>query len=468
MAHHSPTAHHYRSVCASPAAAAPAIPAPTAPAPTAPAPATMSTPAVVSNAAEPATKKRTYDELGNHDDNDDDDSDKNTLSGLAAFFHYAQANHKQVRAALSEKAEVKASFGAVAAELANNYRALSAAESAKWQEIAVAADVDFFKEMKPYSEPTRTTRKKKDKDAPKGPVSAYFHYMMAIRATILADDPKMVFGDVTKECATRFRALTDEGRKEWEDKAVADKVRYKEQLEAYEKEKEAKKKPEDENEDDHEKADKPSKKAKKTPAQEHEKEKAEVNAGTQKEDGPGVADTPKKKKKKAKKTRDTTPKKLKEDTTPKKLKEDTTPKKLKEDTAPKKLKEDTHKKADTPKKKDKKKTLTEEQPTKKTQEKKDDHAKAEKPKKKEKRPADAPKWYKTGYSLYMEENRETIQKADPSVSNSEVSKLGSVKFKALPDKEKQKWMDEAAADKVRFDQEMEVYNSKQEEREQEI
>jgi high mobility group protein B2 len=379
--------------------------------------------AAVSNAAAPANKKRTYDELGNHD-GDDDESDKDTSSGLAAFFHYAKANHEQARAALSSE-NAKATFGKVAKELANNYRALSAAEISKWQEIAITSNVDFVEEMKPYSEPTKT-RKKKNPEAPKRPISAFFHYMMAVRTKTAAEEPDMSFGEVTRECAARFKALTDKNRKEWDDKAVADKARYKVQQEAFEKEEEAKNKTQekvgDDNEDDHdEETSKPKKKAKKTPAQEPNKEKAQENAkakkaptqehgeekthenvGNQKEDDPKDEDKLKKKNKR-----------------------------------------------------NKRKTLTEEEdPTEKTQEKKEH-------KKKEKRSADAPRWYKPGYTLYMEENRETIQKANPGMVHSEISKLGSANFKALPEKEHQKWMDQAVADKARFDQEMEVYNIKQ-------
>jgi hypothetical protein len=350
--------------------------------------------AAVSSAAAPASKKRTYDELGNHDV-DDDESDKSTSTGLAAFFHYAQANHKEVRAALSSgNAKADATFGKVAKELANNYRALSAAEISEWQEIAITSDVDFVEEMKPYSEPNKT-KKKKNPDAPKGPISAFFHYMMAVRTKISAEEPDMSFGDVTRKCAAKFKTLTDENRKEWDDKAAADKARYKEQSEAFEKEEEAKNKTQEkegeENEDDHE----------------HDKEKTQENAENEKEDDPEEADGEEKTQKKE---------------------------------------------ADKLKKKNrrnKRKTLTEEeqQPTKKA--------------KKEKRSADAPKWYKPGYTLYMEENRETIQKANPDMAHSDVSKLGSANFKALPEKDHQKWMDLAVADKARFDQEMEVYNIKQ-------
>jgi hypothetical protein len=62
----------------------------------------------------------------------------------------------------------------------------------------------------------------------------------------------------------------------------------------------------------------------------------------------------------------------------------------------------------------------------------------------------------------MEANRETIQKDNPGMAHSEVSKLGSTNFKALPDFDQQKWTIQATADRARFDREMEVYNSKQE------
>jgi hypothetical protein len=440
--------------------------------------ATMPSSSTLSNAldAEPDNeKKRTYDEQGKHHDDDDDDDnddngDKNNVngSGLAAFFHYARAHHKQVRSVLmssnkANKAESKpvahVTFGQISEELAKDYKALPATMIAVYQEMAVSSNVDFVKEMKPFSVPTKTIRKK-DPDAPKKNISAYFLYMMANRSKISAEDTDMGFGAVTKECSVRFKAMTDEGRKEWEDKAAADKERYKEQMEVYEKEQEAKKKSQKEagdgsEDDDHEKAEKPNKKAKKKPADEQDKEKTQENAGNKKEETAKEADKPKKTNKRKsigeQKTQE------KEDDKPnKKAKKTHTPEhdkeKAQESAGNEKDEEDK------PKKKAKRKTLTGEQ---KTEEKEDDHAKAEKPKKKEKRPADAPTWYKTGYTLYMEANRETIQTDNPGMAHSEVSKLGSTNFKALPDVDQKKWVVLATADRARFDREMEVYKSKE-------
>jgi hypothetical protein len=426
----------------------------------------------VSNAlaVEPANdKKRTYDELGKYhddddDDNDNDDSDKNSVSGLAAFFHYARAHHKDVRAVLmgSNDPTVKTmvanvTFGAVAQELASKYKALPATMVDVYQEEAVKSDVDFVKEMKPFSVPTRT-RKKKDPDAPKGPVSSYFHYMMATRTKIAAENPDMGFGAVTKECAVQFKDLKDKDRKQWEDKAAADKVRYKEQMEVFEKkqegEKKSQEKAEDENEDDHEETKKPNKKAKKNPAQEQDKEKTQENAGNEKEDTAKEADKPKKKNKRKTLTGEQKTQE-KEDDKPNNAKKSQDKGKAHENAGNEK--EDAPKE-DKPKKKSKRKTLTGEQ---KTEEKEEDLTKAEKPKKKEKRPADAPTWYKSGYTLYMEANRETIQKDNPGMAHSEVSKLGSTTFKALPAFDQQMWLIQATADKARFDREMDVYNSKQ-------
>lgn len=436
----------------------------------------------VSNAlaAETANgKKRTYEELGNYDDDNDndgdgDDSDKNSVSGLAAFFHYAWAHHKQVRTVLmgcnsndptakSKTMAANVTFGKVAEELANKYKALPATMIAVYQEEAAKSNVDFVKEMKPFSVPTKTT-KKKHPDAPKGPVSSFFHYMMATRTKISGENPDMGFGAVTKECAVRFKDLTDKDRKQWEEKAAADKVRYKEQMEVFEKEQEAKKKiqenTEDENEDDHEEAEKPNKKSKKNPAQEQEKEKAQENAGNEKDDSAKEADKPKKKNKRKSLTGEQKTQE-KEDNKPNKAKKSHTKEHDKGEAheSAGNEKDDTPKEANKPTKKSKRKSLTGEQ---KTEEKEADHTKAEKPKKREKRPADAPTWYKSGYILYMEANRQTIQKDNPGMVHSEVSKLGSTNFKALSHFDQQMWTVQATADKARFDREMEVYNSKQE------
>jgi hypothetical protein len=422
-------------------------------------------------AAEPANnEKRTYDEQGQYDgddddnDNDGDDSDKNSVSGLAAFFHYARAHHKQVRTMLmgsnataAKTMGANVTFGKVAEELAKKYKALPATMITVYQEEAAKSDVDFVKEMKPFSVPTRT-RKKKDPDAPKGALSSYFHYMMATRTKISAENPDMGFGAVTRECALRFKDLTGKDRQQWEEKAVTDKIRYKEQMEVYEKEQEAKKKPQEEAGDEKEETKKPSKKAKKNPAQEQDKEKTLENAGDEKEDPAGEADKPKKKNKRKTLTGE---QKAQE-------KEDDKPNKAKKSHAKEHDKGKAHESAgnekdDVPKedkstKKSKKKTLTGDQ---KTVEKEDDHTKAEKPKKKEKRPADAPTWYKSGYTLFMEANRDKIREANPGMAHSEVSKLGSTNFKALSAFDQQMWMIQATADKARFDREMEVYNSKQ-------
>ena len=417
-------------------------------------------------------KKRTYDEQGKYQDDHDDDNDgdgsenKNNVSGLAAFFHYARAHHKQVRTILmggndptAKTMAANVAFGKVAEELAKKYKALPATIIADYEEEAVKSDVDFVEEMKPFSVPTRT-RKKKDPDAPKGPVSSYFHYMMATRTTIAAENPDMGFGAVTKECAKRFKDLKDEDRKQWEEKAVADKIRYKEQMEVFEKEQEAKQKTkektEDENDDDHEKATKPNKKSKKNP---EGKEKTQENAGNEKEDPAKEADRPKTKNKRKTLTEEQKTEE-KQDDKPNKAKKSHTKEHDKGEghESAGNEKDDTPKEKDKPKK-SKSKTLTGEQ---KTEEKEDDHAKAEKPKKKEKRPADAPTWYKSGYTLYMEANRGTIQKDNPGMAHSEVSKLGSTNFKALPASEQQMWMIQATADKARFVREMEVYNKKQE------
>jgi hypothetical protein len=113
----------------------------------------------ITNDADP-TKKRTFDEVDNHDDNHDNDDDNLDLEsgfGMAAFFHYAEANHEQVKEKLGTDAKA---LGKVAAELANNYRALSGDEMKKWQEMALTSNTAIEGQVEEEQEDT-TTRKRK-------------------------------------------------------------------------------------------------------------------------------------------------------------------------------------------------------------------------------------------------------------------------------------------------------------------
>lgn len=76
-------------------------------------------------------------------------------------------------------------------------------------------------------------KQKKDPNAPKRNMSAYFLYSIETRPKVKADNPEASFGDIARMISANFKALPDEERKEWDEKAAADKVRYEQEMTAY-------------------------------------------------------------------------------------------------------------------------------------------------------------------------------------------------------------------------------------------
>lgn len=84
-------------------------------------------------------------------------------------------------------------------------------------------------------EPSKKKRKKKDKNAPKRGLSAYMFFSQDIRSSVREEMPDISFGEVGKVIGERWKALTSEERKKYQEMAEQDKVRYNEQKALYDK-----------------------------------------------------------------------------------------------------------------------------------------------------------------------------------------------------------------------------------------
>ncbi|ODV93063.1 hypothetical protein PACTADRAFT_184821 [Pachysolen tannophilus NRRL Y-2460] len=73
---------------------------------------------------------------------------------------------------------------------------------------------------------SRTQKKKKDPNAPKRSLSAYMFFANETRDIVRAENPGIAFGQVGKVLGERWKALSDDQKKPFEDKAEADKKRY--------------------------------------------------------------------------------------------------------------------------------------------------------------------------------------------------------------------------------------------------
>ena len=123
--------------------------------------------------------------------------------------------------------------------MARQFKELPEKESRKWGKKAEEDKMRYQEEMKHYvpaEDPTgggRKKRTKKDPNAPKRNMSAYFLYSISARPIVKAENPDASFGDIARIISARFKELPDGERAEWDAKAVSDKERYMREMEAY-------------------------------------------------------------------------------------------------------------------------------------------------------------------------------------------------------------------------------------------
>lgn len=154
---------------------------------------------------------------------------------MSSFFLYSQVERPNVKVNHPE-----ASFGDTARILSAQYKALTEAQMKKWTKKAEQDKIRYQEEMKhyvPMEDPTgggKRKKAKKDPNAPKRNMSAYFLFSVHIRPTVKEENPEASFGDIARIISAKYKALdVDTERKEWDDKAAADKVRYQAQMEVY-------------------------------------------------------------------------------------------------------------------------------------------------------------------------------------------------------------------------------------------
>jgi high mobility group protein B2 len=107
----------------------------------------------------------------------------------------------------------------------------------KWTKKAEGDKMRYQEEMKDYvpmEEPGGKRKKaKKDPNAPKRNMSAYFLYSMFARPQVKEDNPEASFGEIARIISAQFKGLSDKDKKKWEKKAAEDKERYQREMADY-------------------------------------------------------------------------------------------------------------------------------------------------------------------------------------------------------------------------------------------
>lgn len=95
-----------------------------------------------------------------------------------------------------------------------------------------------MKDYVPAEDPTggmgkKGKKQKKDPNAPKRNMSAYFLYSIEARQAVKEENPEASFGDIARLISEKFKNLSEKERKIWDGKAAADKERYNAEIAEY-------------------------------------------------------------------------------------------------------------------------------------------------------------------------------------------------------------------------------------------
>jgi len=149
-------------------------------------------------------------------------------------------------------------FQGLAKKVGSEFKALSDTERSKWDDLAKQDKQRYLDEMEDYEPPKgfgkdgkkesssggaggggKKKKVKKDPDAPKRPMTAYFMYMNEQRPLIKQENPDIKFGEIAQVISKKFKALTEDQQEKYNKLASKDKERYKKEMAAYKSKKAA-------------------------------------------------------------------------------------------------------------------------------------------------------------------------------------------------------------------------------------
>jgi high mobility group protein B1 len=119
---------------------------------------------------------------------------------------------------------------------AERWKQMTEKEKKRFAEMADKDKLRYDREMSSYTPPAGEggrKRKKKDPNAPKRPLSAFFLFCHDERPAVKVIFPTYSVGEVAKELGDRWNKVTPDMKSKYEQKAVQDKQRYEKEMTSY-------------------------------------------------------------------------------------------------------------------------------------------------------------------------------------------------------------------------------------------
>ncbi|XP_067944798.1 high mobility group protein B2-like isoform X3 [Watersipora subatra] len=156
---------------------------------------------------------------------------KGAMTSYAAFVQVCRDEHKR------KHPDDQIVFAEFSKKCSERWRSMSDKEKKRFEDIAAKDKARYQREMAGYVPPAGDTgnkrKAKKDPNAPKRALSAFFFFCGEFRGQVKEKNPDFTVGDIAKELGKRWEKVTDKSK--YEKMAADDKVRYEKAMLAYNK-----------------------------------------------------------------------------------------------------------------------------------------------------------------------------------------------------------------------------------------
>ena len=154
---------------------------------------------------------------------------KGRMSNYTFFVQMCREEHRK------KHPNENVNFTEFSKKCAERWKQMSEKEKQRFAEMAEKDKQRYDSEMASYTPPTEGLRKKakKDPNAPKRPLSAFFLFCHDERPAVKLMYPTYSVGEAAKELGERWNKVTIEDKQKYEAKAALDKERYEREMQDY-------------------------------------------------------------------------------------------------------------------------------------------------------------------------------------------------------------------------------------------
>lgn len=154
---------------------------------------------------------------------------KGKITAYAAFVQICREEHKK------KHPEEQLVFAEFSKKCAEKWKTMGPKEKKRFEEIAERDKLRYEKELAAMpagaGSPKKRGKAKKDPNAPKRPLSAFFMFCQEFRSVIKKQNPTFGIGDIAKQLGHQWEVVGDKSK--YEALAGKDKARYEKEMTAY-------------------------------------------------------------------------------------------------------------------------------------------------------------------------------------------------------------------------------------------